>query len=262
MLGKLLKFEFKASYKQLIPIAGVYLIATAIMRLMQEIPENGGKGIVMLLFGLFSIIFVLLSIAVSFYPIYSAVTRFKQNLLGKEGYLMNTLPVKTRTHIVTKIIVAFVITLTTFAVSILSTSIMYIGNETSDDLKEMFSSIIDPIIKGLKENPVFVIEVFLAIVIGMIMVILMFYSAMALGQLSNSHKGIKAVGYYIITFIVQVVIFYFATKFVNGFNMWDKMSDNAALRLGALYFILYGLIFAVVHYLITTNILERRLNLE
>lgn len=262
MLGKLLKFEFKASYKQLIPIAGVYLIATGIMRLMQELSTSQKGGIVMLLFGLFSIIFGLLSIAVSFYPIYSAVTRFKKNLLGNEGYLMNTLPVKTRTHILTKIIVAFVVTLTTIGASILSTVIMYVGNDTGIELKNMFSAIIDPIVKGLKENPIFVIEVFLAVIIGVVMLILMFYSAMALGQLSNSHKTILSVAYYVGIFIAQIIVFYLLTVAMDGLSMWDKMSDNEFYRFAALFFILYGLVFAIIHYVVTTTILERRLNLE
>lgn len=262
MLGKLLKFEFKASYKQLVPIAGVYLIASAIMRLMVEIPESNESSIVGILLVLFTMVFGILSIAVSFYPIYSAVTRFKKNLFGKEGYLMNTLPVKTRTHIITKIIVAFVVSITTFFIFILSTIIMYIGNDTVNKIKDMFSSIIDPIVDGLKENPVFVIEGIFAVIIGVVMSILMFYSAMALGQLSNSHKTIGAVGYYVAIFIAQIIIFSIATEFVNGLSMWDNMSDSKTNRVIALFIILYSLVFAVVHYFITTNILEKRLNLE
>lgn len=125
MLGKLLKFEFKATFNKFLPFAGFVLIASVIFRLMLLKPDDVDNIIINLIFAILTIVFFVLLIAICIYPIYNAVTRFKKNLLGTEGYLMNTLPVKTRTHIFAKIIAAFVVNIMTFIVVLLSLTIVF-----------------------------------------------------------------------------------------------------------------------------------------
>lgn len=103
MLGKLIKYEFKACGRTFFPLYIGILVLAAINGLCNNynifsIGDNGTslsfsienvQGILMLvLFALFVALFVL--------TILLTIQRFKKNLLDEEGYLMFTLPVSTK----------------------------------------------------------------------------------------------------------------------------------------------------------------------
>lgn len=116
--------------------------------------------------------------------------------------------------------------------------------------------------EGLKENPLLVFELFVAVILGSIMAILMFYCAIALGHLSNKHKGLKAVGYYILIFIAQSIVSNIFAEIIGTTNMFDDLSMKSGINVLVLLFIIYYIFFGAIFYLVTTTILERHLNLE
>ena len=98
MLGKLIKYEFKATGRILLPLYGALLVFALINRLLfrsslDETINNtfgtiGGIANILSVFAYgctMAAVFV-----VTFFVI---VQRFYKNILGDEGYLMNTLPV-------------------------------------------------------------------------------------------------------------------------------------------------------------------------
>jgi type IV secretory pathway VirB3-like protein len=88
MLGKLLKYEFKATSRIFLPMFGALLIVAAFSRLFMslsfDVPSVIGVTVsVIMIIGIIVMTFLL------------TIQRFNKNLLGSEGYLMFTLPVST-----------------------------------------------------------------------------------------------------------------------------------------------------------------------
>ena len=107
MLGKLMKYEIKATGRTLIPLY-IALLAFAIINKIFI-----GTGLAHKLEGFGSIPFILSILgygctmtAVFIVTFFVIIQRFYKNLLGDEGYLMNTLPVSTITNITSKISIA------------------------------------------------------------------------------------------------------------------------------------------------------------
>lgn len=101
MLGKLLKYEFKATGRTFIPVyIGILLIAL-INRGSRLINIEAISNITGMILGALFVALIVLTIIV-------IVQRFHKNLLTDEGYLMFTLPVKTETIIGAKLITAVV----------------------------------------------------------------------------------------------------------------------------------------------------------
>ena len=116
MLGKLIKYEFKATSKFILMIFGLLLALSTMMSvslafnlddiiagISQEF-QVGGLILGVVAF-LIIMLFVVLNVAAICGMFFYAISRFKRNLLGDEGYLMHTLPVKTRDNILSKSIV-------------------------------------------------------------------------------------------------------------------------------------------------------------
>ncbi len=90
MLGKLLKYEVKATSKTFIPIyISIILISLINVTFMRNNIFIEAQNIIHLVIIAFYIGITALTIIVT-------TERFRKNLLGDEGYLMFTLPVKSR----------------------------------------------------------------------------------------------------------------------------------------------------------------------
>lgn len=259
-LGKLFRFELSASLRQFVPVMIIYFILCAVFRFAMEF-ENVSEPIA-ILFVILTIIFVGMTFVIAFYPIYNAVTRFNKNLLGDEGYLMNTLPVKTSANIVAKMLSSIVITVCSVATYIIMAVIVSVGVELNDTFKEIYDSFIEPIINGFKERPLLTTEIVVCVIIGIIMCILMFYAAISIGHLFNSKRGFKAVCIYIGLFIIMVITTNAFFEGMSNSGLFDGMTSTHTLELTFLFTIIYDLIYGIIYYFITSRILTKHLNLQ
>ena len=101
MLGKLIKYDLKALAKILAPLWGVLLVMGLIFGI--SIRSNlDGIGNTMIVFSLVVIVAVIVAIFVM--NVIIVIQRFWNGLLKEEGYLMFTLPVTTRSLILSKVI--------------------------------------------------------------------------------------------------------------------------------------------------------------
>ena len=100
MLGKLIKYDLKALAKILAPLWGVLLVMGLIFGI--SIRSNlDGIGNTMIVFSLVVIVAVIVAIFVM--NVIIVIQRFWNGLLQEEGYLMFTLPVTTRSLILSKV---------------------------------------------------------------------------------------------------------------------------------------------------------------
>ena len=103
MLGKLIKYEFKATGRtMLLLIAAVLVLAALSGMSVILLDRETSYGILQAIFVLILIAFFACIFALGVMALAMMIERFYKNLLGSEGYLMFTLPVSTSSLIASK----------------------------------------------------------------------------------------------------------------------------------------------------------------
>lgn len=254
MLGKLIKYEFKATGRTFLPLYGALLVIAALNRLVFTLRFETPKVI-----GTF--LATMLIVAVAVITLVLVLQRFRKNLLGAEGYLMFTLPVGTDALIWSKLITAAIWCLSSACVVILSIFIMKVGTE---DIAQLWRALSSLRITDL--NTAWVIAEFvLMFIVALFAGVLTFYVCMALSLLFNRRRGLVSfVAFIAINFIQQVCMSagIFILDPMHPMRTLDTMPPvyQASVAMGAVF--IWCAVFGAAFYLITRYMLKRRLNLE
>ena len=127
MLKNLLKYEFKATSRT---YGGLYLAWVLVALLlgvsMRQVVWNQDVGGWQLWYTLM-FVYAAITIAVGVVCIMTIIQRFTKNLLGREGYLMHTLPVNEYQLIGSKLISSLVWVVCSAVVGLLSTLMLVVG---------------------------------------------------------------------------------------------------------------------------------------
>ena len=135
MLGKLIKHELRGSGRTMLPFILVSLFLAVMagfsMRAMEFQQDYSWFNI---LFGIVIFLFVAGLMAVCIMSVVVVINRFRQNLLGDEGYLMFTLPVSVDQHLWAKLIVSAIWFLATALTCMLAVVLVLLCNVRTFDV--------------------------------------------------------------------------------------------------------------------------------
>ncbi|MBQ9766698.1 MAG: hypothetical protein IJW37_01155 [Lachnospiraceae bacterium] len=257
MLKKLLKHEWIATARRYVlfylVLAAVTLF-TALVRMI-DIDSIIISGIQGLLTGAY----VITVFGVLFCSIGLAVVRFYKNMVTDEGYLTFTLPAKVEQLVGAKLIVALVWQAITIAAILLSLGCVFVfgkmGPEQISELIRMFEAE-----SGIR-FPVFAAVMAVCLVYQL----LLYYLAVAVGQLFPGNKIVGSViGYLVLSFVIEIamVVCILCAGCVIGFAELDSFMQIQG-NMTAFMFALASLmvIIAVAEYFLTCNLLKIKLNL-
>lgn len=241
MLGKLLKYEFKSTSRVLwflyAGLIAVSLIFGLVIRVNINVDDiyitptaiqsNETLGLLMsILLSALGIIYVLLIYAIFITTTVVIVMRFYKNMLGGEGYLMHTLPVKTSSLIISKIITSFCWMLIAGVVVVISTIVLGFSSgivgyalKYADwqEIVEGFRSVMAMFgVRGW--------TFILLLIVSSISSIITYYTSMAIGNLANNHKFLFSVLAYVGIGIVLSIILSI-TSVVGGMNILEGASS-------------------------------------
>ena len=276
MLGKLLKYEFKATGRVLVPVYGLLIVLAALSRSSLGLDKINNENILGHIFQSICITaYIFTMAAVSIGTLIIIIQRFYKNLLGDEGYLMNTLPVKAWHNITSKLITGTVWTFLSGVVGVISILIM----------AKVDFSVIATAWKKVEEifgmayneyGAAFVwtiIEIIVLMVISLVSSIIHIYVSIAIGHMAEKRKVLASLGAYIGTSIViNVIVSQITSIFAmnsdtlnyaigNSITV-DMASNYAVLNKIFLYLIIIQLIITIVCFFVTNYILNKKLNLE
>ena len=277
MTGKLIKYEIKSSGKLMLVIWAALIAASILFSLSINVLDDtaaafatDGMGIMVGIIGtitglLYFAVFIALIVA----TMVVIIMRFYKGILGDEGYLMNTLPVKPWQLITSKGIVAAGIVFASTLVAIISIMILA-GIGSLKAFPDMFSFLGDL----WHEDPKFIlilIEVLILIVLSVLKSIYQVYAALAIGQLANKHRLLLALGAYIglsmlVTTLFTVLMIGIGNLgTVTSIVLWLNSVGNdvfAGSQLGiGVLFVLTAIQLAGFH-VITERLLSLKLNLQ
>ena len=271
MLGKLIKHEFRATLRTMLPVLCVVLVLSLL------------AGLSLPLFMHTDISFVRIFLALLFASIYTGIValvvvalvvminRFYKNVLCEEGYLTMTLPVSTHEIIWSKLIVSFVWFFVTALVVILSLYLT-VFNLFRIDIPYLFNSF-PPFRETLEEFysfsgfngstlPVFLLEAVGFSFLAAIVTCLHFYAAMSIGHGFKNKKILMSV----VAFIGINFIFKLLSLYVISFTIpAEEAYYETRLCTELTRLVLSGMAFKAIEgftlYFVTFFNLKKRLNL-
>ena len=275
MLGKLLKHEFKATARTMLPMFGVVLVLSLLANLSFTRIADTDSGALDILFGLFIMAFFLGLFTMGVMAMVVMIQRFYKNVLGDEGYLTLTLPVNVHEIVWSKLIVSFVWFLATGIIAIAAV-FAAVFTLTYSDLGETFRnmpSFGEMLRLFFDQSGVtpwqltsFILQVLAMIILSSLTVCLHFYGAMALGHSFSNNKVLLSV----VFFIAISFFFSFVTSMLgvctDGISLTVAEESGSAviksLQVMSLGSMIYSLIEGAILYLLTTYCLKYRLNLS
>ncbi len=261
MLGKLMKYELKATSRLLLPLYLILICITILDRIILSF--NIYNGIMGMISGILIFGFVLTVVSILVVTMILMINRFYKNLLSEEGYLMFTIPVKADQLIVSKLITTIFWTILSIAAILGS---VFLAFATPDRMDMVMVSIKESIL-DFKTTfggswVLITVELVILCIVSLIANTLMFYVSIAIGQLFNGHKLVGSfIAYIGIYTAIQIVLLIMVGISVL-FNLDDPSSFDGNFQILFPLSIIVLAACCIVFYSATNHILNKKLNLE
>lgn len=263
MLGKLMKYEFKATGRIFLPLFAALVVLAGADRLLSALNFHAAQGIDVF-------IFVMLAAGLFVVTLVITLQRFRNNLFKDEGYLMFTLPVRTDSLILSKLFVS-VIWVAASAVTVLVSALMLSVRTLPAELWDGIQKALNALRPQGFYAALSLAELLLMEVVSLFAGILTLYASMALGLLVNRHRGLLSFGAFVVLGVVQQLILSGAAavnsalrnvNLSDGPGLPDGLSVYVQIQPAGLMGILFWCAIAAGLYFLTRHLLNRRLNLE
>lgn len=256
MLFKLLKYDFRAMWKQFSLVWGAALVLALVNRFIMFRGPDGDiyTKADLLLFALMAFLMAMYVIAVIY-----VINRFSKGLLGSEGYLMHTLPVRPWELVLSKLICGIVTLVGCGAVSIFVFFLM-LPTEYRNFFRFPFWW---DIFQAVAEHPdvvVLIAEFCLMLLSAIIQTIAVIYLSLSIGHLFPRHRKLASVAAFIGLYILLMNVYgrVFSATFIQ--RLMDMATANAygsMLTASATMLVPAAVFLSAVCW-----ILEHKLNLE
>lgn len=290
MLTKLLKYEFKASART---YGGLYLALLAAAALLGAgLGSKAQSSSAAYINNVLMLIYIGLCVAVAVVTVMTIVQRFNRNLLGREGYLMHTLPVTPAQLIGSKLISSTVWSVCGIAVGCASVALMLIacsiggGESIISVFKDIFSADWGQFF-ARRNNGLPLLQFAAALIILMlasgICLILRIYAACMVGHQFKKHPAVVGVAvFFALTWaqswlvgkITDTAAVHFETNVtlsgveqgVTWYMLFGtvpaELTSSAELWAGVAFSAVLCAVFGAVYFALTAWLMSNRLELE
>ncbi len=262
MLGKLMKYELKATARWFLPLYAAILIFAVINGFFFSHPMvDGGMISLKEIFSALSMfLYSILFVGIMAVTLVVMIQRFYKSLLGDEGYLMFTLPVVTWKHIINKLGIAMVWSILSGLIAFGSIIIM-IPSKDFSAFSQAMKAFID--VFGTSGAITLPLLILISIAYGVAEI----YAAIALGHLFNKHKLLASFGMYLVLNTVTKFAYLLTIPVLS--NMFPDLAQSIYVQippaqLNTLFVVLLLItsVLTAVLLILTNVILKKKLNLE
>ena len=276
MLRKLLKHEFRASGRIMLPLYLIVLLTAAGVNLSIRLGGNDPDSAPALLLSAATLLlFAAALISVCAMVIILMVQRFYESLLGDAGHIMLTLPVSVHQHIFSKLIVSTVWFAATALVVLLSILLASFECPSVAALAKGIRFLAHQLeylrLLQAVDLPLLTAEGIVIALLSGAAICLQFYAAMAIGHSFSGKKILLSVAFYFVLPITMQTLLSLCA--LTPADLPAELTDDILFDLSGRVWMEYihaivGLtalttaIQGTVYYLLTAFMLKRRLNLE
>lgn len=275
MLRKLMKYEFKATARWFFPLYIAIVLFALISRTListQSVENDIINNLRGILTTISILAYVLLFVGTMVISLVVVVQRFYKSLLGDEGYLMFTLPVKTWQHTTSKLLIAMLWNVLSALIGFCSIMLFIPSREMSELINEL-SKII-----GIF-NASFYILGGLILLVNIARTIIEIYAAISLGHIFNKHRIILSFAFYIGINTISQVVYMLILPFVSSpfvkvisedisfgvsieHNSFPFANMVPQLMTLSVIILVISIILSAGYYIATNYLLKTKLNLE
>lgn len=268
MLGKLLKYEIRATARIFLPLYGMVVVLALVNKIF--LPLNHQDFQIPQVISM--TVYCILIAAMFVMTLVVTIQRFYRNLLCDEGYLSFTLPVKTHSHIDAKMITALLWSVLSLVVTAFSIYILVVTNPVDIGQVGRFFTALS---QGYQQYGfplvLLTLEGIVCFLLSILAGIVEIYAAITIGNLVPKHKLMAGFGAYIgFGIIGQIIVSTFFTAYGDRIREYFESFQYAAngsfslepAAVGITAFLLYVLVTGAVFYFLTDWLLHRKLNLE
>ncbi len=275
MLGKLLKHEFRATGRTMLPVYGAVVLLAVLANFSIRVMDHSVHFLLTVFCGLIVAAFVVGIIAAAIMTLVMMIKRFYTNLLKDEGYLMHTLPVSVHELVWSKMIVSIVWFAATFVVIwlVILLTVMF---QTGTNLAQLFEGFPSwaEIRAAMEQAGVSMgdlwtigLETLLCVIVSGLYTCLHFYAAMSLGHMFSKDKILLSIVFFVgISIVLSMATTGYGSARVIAFENSDVTPENVqeALRFGKAIIgemLAVELVQSAVLYVATVLGLKKGLNL-
>jgi hypothetical protein len=260
MLSRLIGYEMKAFGRILLPIYAAIVVAAVLLGIdFRFFPNSAGSAGTIAL----TVILGVLAAAVSIVTVLLLVIRFYNNLLGREGYLMFSIPTGTGNLIWAKVISSVIWSIFSVIISAVVMAPFLIAADYSGETEKIgVGQMMSGFFKAIEPYKMNILLGILLVIALAVFAITRLYASMAIGQLWTEHRILGSVLAFIATGILETVL---VLSSGNGlFTVVGNQNLESALDAAKYESIFLAVTAAgiAVYGAVTWLILDRKLNLE
>ncbi len=251
MLRKILKHEFKATYRLFVPLYIVLAALTGLSFLIYALFHKQESVLSVIVFGLTTLVIILGYFFILMAPYVFLSMRFYRTTATREAYLTFTVPADTKTILFGKYLNALFWSVLTSVLCYLS---FFIFTRFTGDIQGAFE---------IDENRALFL---LSILLSISLAILTIFTAISLSQLVREHRVLASLGFaaalYTIQQIVSVVVMLpIMLKRPDHGVALGMHPDFSGEQLIFLISFAISIVFSIAYFLISNYMLKKKLNL-
>ncbi len=257
MLGKLLKYEIPAMGRKLLPLYAAWAATALLLGLTTQSADSKNEFMVVIS----ALLYTAIATTIFVMTIIMIVQRYNNSLLGDEAYFNHVLPVSVAEHIGNKAISATLWIFVTILVAILTGLLIGIGalivSGEFISLRELIRGFYE--IELPKHFGLYVIEVLILGITGIVKTIMQIYAAITIGHQVQNRTTLASIGAYILILIFESSVGRaLLPLFINlEYNADGFVNFNRVFIPG----FITAVIFSVIYFFICKYLMEKRLNL-
>lgn len=255
MFWNLVRYEFKNVNKWYLALYAAVLVLSALIGIQAQTYNNlPVKESQPVLLTFLALVFGGLMITLGISTLFLIIKRFKGSVYDRQGYLTLTLPVSEHHIITAKLVGAFIWSMISTAILVLS-AVIIVTITASEWITLSY------VITFVETHLPQIFLTGISFLLNTISSILCIYLAISIGQLFNEYRTALAVAAYIgIRIVIGIIEVFFNTSANFYVNSLAGFNDN--FYMGASVGIVEELIFIAIFYLGTYYILRNKVNLQ
>lgn len=267
MLGKLMKYEWKATWKLLLPMnAFIVLMSILVFIMVQMSFFDSYNGLVIMTGTVIIFTYILSMVIIAIGTFIYLIYRFYTSVYRDEGYLLHTLPLDKHHIIIAKALMSAAWMIINSIVIILSVLFVFSAQtEVLDVMAEAFSYYID----FLKEYDAItgfgIVMTLIASLFTVFARILKIFACASLGQLASNHKLLASFAFYYGIYFVQrlfEMIIIAILGLIYGAVNRNSLGLFTNVYAGWEYSLISSLIYCALFYFLTWYMMDKKLNLD
>lgn len=279
MFGKLIKYEFRATRRIMLPFLAAVIVLSPLVGLGVKAADLKRFGSIIT--SVVDSAFAIAVIGVFIASFILMIRRFHASFLSDEGYLTFTLPARTSSLVFAKLLTSFTWFLAASLSCTIAGSIIGAINGYGSSFKTGWSFVsgLSKVIGG-GNVALYCLEALICLFVFSSLICLHFYAAMALGYSFSKHKVLLSVCFYILLSIVTTFLSIEFFKLAANGKLLASLFERFGSRITELKTIedyaglaaiphalsgmtaLWLLIWAALYYVPTILPLKKRLNLN